>query len=81
MQLHALLDDCYVQHADARIRILCLPSKGFISASLDIVAAAPLAAIFKSATLLLSVLADFAYLPQEDDAPRVLLHFHPERAS
>ena len=45
VQLHTLLDNCKVEHARAQIEVYCLPSNGFISASLEIVAAAPLAAM------------------------------------
>lgn len=44
MQLHALLDDCRGQRVLVVVGKDVLPSKGFINASLVMVAAAPLAA-------------------------------------
>ena len=45
VHLHALFYDCELQQAAGVVATRFLPSKGFISASLEIVAAAPLAAV------------------------------------
>jgi len=44
MHLHALLYDCMASVQFSAVVVRNLPSKGFMSASLEIVAAAPLAA-------------------------------------
>jgi hypothetical protein len=45
VHLHALFYDCEVQQARDAVVVCLLPSNGFINASLEMVAAAPLAAI------------------------------------